>query len=80
MDCLIEGARTLVSADSYRDRRTLMKQVAEDALARRCLDGSYFVSKAWYEKSFCCFKTFYGKLILIQSTILPRAFLTSKLN
>lgn len=34
-----------------------MKQVAEDALAGRCLDGSYFVSKGWYEKSFFALET-----------------------
>ncbi|PON72999.1 Ubiquitinyl hydrolase [Parasponia andersonii] len=50
MDCLIDGARTLVCADSYRDRRTLMKQIAEDVLAGRCEDGTYFVSKAWLQQ------------------------------
>lgn len=50
-DCLIDGARTLVSADSYRDRRTSMKQIAEDALAGRCEDGTYFVSRAWYDSA-----------------------------
>lgn len=44
----MDVARTLVSADSYRDRRTVMKQIAEDVLAGRCEDGAYFVSKAWY--------------------------------
>lgn len=53
MDCLIEGARTVVSADSYRDRRTLMKDVANDVLAGKCQDGRYYVSRTWYDcKSF----------------------------
>ncbi|EXB60443.1 Ubiquitin carboxyl-terminal hydrolase 26 [Morus notabilis] len=47
-DCLMDGAHTLVSADSYRDRRTLMKQIAEDVLAGRCEDGTYYVSKACF--------------------------------
>ncbi|XP_015885340.2 ubiquitin carboxyl-terminal hydrolase 26 isoform X2 [Ziziphus jujuba] len=50
VDCLIDGARNLVSADSYRDRRTVMKQVAEDALAGRSQDGTYNVSKAWLQQ------------------------------
>ncbi|XP_008219811.1 PREDICTED: ubiquitin carboxyl-terminal hydrolase 26 isoform X1 [Prunus mume] len=50
MVCLTEGARNVVCADSYRDRRILMKQVAEDALAGRCSDGEYFVSKAWLQQ------------------------------
>ncbi|XP_024020762.1 ubiquitin carboxyl-terminal hydrolase 26 [Morus notabilis] len=49
-DCLMDGAHTLVSADSYRDRRTLMKQIAEDVLAGRCEDGTYYVSKAWLQQ------------------------------
>ncbi|RXI09976.1 hypothetical protein DVH24_021742 [Malus domestica] len=35
MVCLIDGARNVVCADSYRDRRIIMKQVAEDALAAK---------------------------------------------
>ncbi|XAR57648.1 Ubiquitinyl hydrolase 1 [Bertholletia excelsa] len=47
-DCLVEGARSMVSADSFRDRRTAMKELAEAALAGKCLDGPlYYVSKAW---------------------------------
>ncbi|XP_062097645.1 ubiquitin carboxyl-terminal hydrolase 26 isoform X3 [Humulus lupulus] len=50
IDCLIDGARTLVCADSYRVRRTLMKQIAEDVFAGMCEDGTYFVSKAWLQQ------------------------------
>ncbi|XP_038696687.1 ubiquitin carboxyl-terminal hydrolase 26 isoform X1 [Tripterygium wilfordii] len=49
-DCLIDRARTMVSADSYRDRRKLMVDVAKDALAINCLDGRYFVSKPWLQQ------------------------------
>ncbi|KAH7859363.1 hypothetical protein Vadar_000087 [Vaccinium darrowii] len=46
--CLLEVARNMVSADSYRDRRTSMKELAEAALAGNCLDGPlYCVSKTW---------------------------------
>ncbi|KAK9289140.1 hypothetical protein L1049_017613 [Liquidambar formosana] len=52
MDCLIDGARTMVCADSYRDRRTLMKELAEAALAGNYhLDGkSYYISKTWLQQ------------------------------
>ncbi|CAN6540179.1 unnamed protein product [Malus baccata var. baccata] len=50
MVCLIDGARNVVCADSYRDRRIVMKQVGEDALAGKCSDGIYFVSKAWLQQ------------------------------
>lgn len=59
MVCLIDGARNVVCADSYRDRRIIMKQVAEDALAVKCSGGMYYVSKAWYDcKLFCCLLSF----------------------
>lgn len=49
-DCLLHEASTMVSADSYRDRRTSMKEIAEAALAGTCFDGPlYFVSKAWLQ-------------------------------
>ncbi|XP_050366869.1 ubiquitin carboxyl-terminal hydrolase 26 [Argentina anserina] len=48
--CLTDGARDVVSADSYRDRRILMKQVAEDAIAGRCSDGTYYVSRSWLQQ------------------------------
>ncbi|KAL4565064.1 hypothetical protein LXL04_029146 [Taraxacum kok-saghyz] len=48
IECLKETARATVSADSYRDGRTLMKEYAEAALAGKCLDGPlYYVSKSW---------------------------------
>ncbi|XP_052209579.1 ubiquitin carboxyl-terminal hydrolase 26 isoform X2 [Diospyros lotus] len=51
IDCLFEGAHSMVSAESYRDRRALMKELAEAALAGKCLDGPlYYVSKAWVQQ------------------------------
>ncbi|KAM1224734.1 hypothetical protein ACFX1S_043812 [Malus domestica] len=50
MVCLIDGARNVVCADSYRDRRIIMKQVAEDALAAKCSGGIYYVSKSWLQQ------------------------------
>lgn len=35
-----------------------MKQVAEDALAGRCSDGLYYVSKSWYDWKLCCILSF----------------------
>lgn len=49
MDCLIDGARTVVCGDSYRDRRTIMKQIATEAIQGTSVDGAYYVSKAWYD-------------------------------
>ncbi|KAG5555021.1 hypothetical protein RHGRI_012533 [Rhododendron griersonianum] len=49
--CLLEVARNMVSADSYRDRRTSMKELAEAALAGKCLDGPlYCVSRTWLQQ------------------------------
>lgn len=53
LDCLIDVAHTVVCADSYRDRRKLMKEIAEDVLLAKCEDGAYYISKAWYDYS--CF-------------------------
>ncbi|XVE71413.1 hypothetical protein DITRI_Ditri10aG0148300 [Diplodiscus trichospermus] len=50
MDCLIDAARTVVCADSYRDRRKLMKEIADDTLLGKCIDGTYYVSKAWLQQ------------------------------
>lgn len=53
IECLMETARTTVSADSYRDRRTSMRELAESALAGKCPDGQlYYVSKSWYVFSY----------------------------
>ncbi|GFZ00905.1 ubiquitin-specific protease 26 [Actinidia rufa] len=50
VDCLFEVAHGMVSADSYRDRRTSMKELADAALAGNCLDGPlYYVSKTWLQ-------------------------------
>ena len=48
MACLVDGAKSVVFADSYRDQRTLMRDLANDVIAGKCLDGTYFVSKTWY--------------------------------
>ncbi|WCJ44374.1 Ubiquitin carboxyl-terminal hydrolase 26 [Euphorbia peplus] len=48
--CLIDNARTLVCADSYRDRRASMRELASDVLAGKCLDGTYYVSKSWLQQ------------------------------
>ncbi|KAJ7966072.1 Ubiquitin carboxyl-terminal hydrolase 26 [Quillaja saponaria] len=49
-DCLIDGARTVVCADTYRDRRESMKQLARDILDGNCLDGNYYISRAWLQQ------------------------------
>lgn len=62
----MDGARMVISSDSYRDRRTLMKSIANDVLSGKCEDGMYYISRVWYVfKSpvtcrflitpFCCF-------------------------
>ncbi|KAL0862811.1 hypothetical protein Bca101_041929 [Brassica carinata] len=48
--CLMDGARMVVSSDSYRDRRTFMKSIACDVLSGKCEDGEYYVSKAWLQQ------------------------------
>ncbi|KAE8678665.1 Ubiquitin carboxyl-terminal hydrolase 26 [Hibiscus syriacus] len=50
MDCLIDVAHTVVCADGYRDRRKLMKEIADDVLSAKCEDGAYYVSKAWLQQ------------------------------
>ncbi|PPS12707.1 hypothetical protein GOBAR_AA07934 [Gossypium barbadense] len=50
LDCLIDVAHTVVCADSYRDRRKLMKEIADDVLLAKCKDGAYYVSKAWLQQ------------------------------
>ncbi|GLU01093.1 hypothetical protein SLE2022_184180 [Rubroshorea leprosula] len=50
IDCLMDMAHTVVCADSYRDRRTLMREIAENVLAGKCLDGNYYVSKPWLQQ------------------------------
>ncbi|XP_037495087.1 ubiquitin carboxyl-terminal hydrolase 26 isoform X1 [Jatropha curcas] len=50
MACLIDGAKSVVCADSYRDRRALMRDLASDVLAGNCLDGTYYVSKTWLQQ------------------------------
>ncbi|KAI9156221.1 hypothetical protein LWI28_002457 [Acer negundo] len=48
--CLIDGARTVVFADSYRDRRKSMKEIADSVLSGKLRDGTYYVSKAWLQQ------------------------------
>ncbi|XP_030550047.1 ubiquitin carboxyl-terminal hydrolase 26 isoform X2 [Rhodamnia argentea] len=50
VDCLKEAANRLVCADSYRDRRKTMKELADYALSGNCSDGTYYVSKAWLQQ------------------------------
>lgn len=48
INCLMDGARTMISADSYRDQRTSVKELADAVLAGNCPDGNlYYVSKCW---------------------------------
>ncbi|KAJ1420139.1 Ubiquitin-specific peptidase 48 [Sesbania bispinosa] len=49
-DCLIHGAQTVVSADTYRDRRESMKTLARDILDGNCLDGKYYISRPWLQQ------------------------------
>lgn len=49
IDCLFREAQSMALADNYRDRRTLMKELAEAALAGDCVDEKlYYISKPWY--------------------------------
>ncbi|CAJ1973795.1 unnamed protein product [Sphenostylis stenocarpa] len=50
LDCLIHGAMTVVSADTYRDRRESMKSLARDILDGNCLDGKYYISRPWLQQ------------------------------
>lgn len=49
-ECLLDMAHKLVSADSYRDQRTLMRVIAENIFSGKCLDGNYYVSKPWLQQ------------------------------
>ncbi|KAL1195061.1 Ubiquitin carboxyl-terminal hydrolase 26 [Cardamine amara subsp. amara] len=49
-DCLMDGARMVVSSDSYRDRRTFMKNIASDVLSGKCEDGMYYISRVWLQQ------------------------------
>ncbi|WJX16373.1 Ubiquitin carboxyl-terminal hydrolase 26 [Trifolium repens] len=50
LDCLIDGARNVVSADTYRDRRESFKQLARDILDGKNEDGKYYVSRSWLQQ------------------------------
>lgn len=51
INCLVEGASTMVSADNYRDRRKVMKELADAVHSGKCLDGNlYYVSKSWFQQ------------------------------
>ncbi|XP_054797302.1 ubiquitin carboxyl-terminal hydrolase 26 isoform X2 [Prosopis cineraria] len=49
-DCLIDGARSVVSADTYRDRRESMKHLAREILDGNCPDGKYYISRPWLQQ------------------------------
>ncbi|KAL2336663.1 hypothetical protein Fmac_011109 [Flemingia macrophylla] len=49
-DCLIDGAQNVVSADTYRDQRESLKQLARDILDGNCDDGMYYVSRPWLQQ------------------------------
>ncbi|GAV63630.1 UCH domain-containing protein/DUSP domain-containing protein [Cephalotus follicularis] len=49
MNCLIDGAHNVVCAASYRDRKILMKNLANEVLTGECLDGMYYVAKSWLQ-------------------------------
>ncbi|XP_004235069.1 ubiquitin carboxyl-terminal hydrolase 26 isoform X1 [Solanum lycopersicum] len=51
IDCLFREAQSMALADNYRDRRTLMKELAEAALAGDCVDEKlYYISKPWLQQ------------------------------
>lgn len=59
-DCILDEARGMVCADSYRDRRMLMKEIAEAALAGKHPDGKlYYVSRTWYGIYYLCINKLY---------------------
>ncbi|KAL6498056.1 Ubiquitin carboxyl-terminal hydrolase 26 [Orobanche gracilis] len=48
IDCIFEMGRSMQRANIYRDQRSLMKELAEAALAGEPLDGSlFYVSRSW---------------------------------
>ncbi|KAL0332705.1 UNVERIFIED_CONTAM: Ubiquitin carboxyl-terminal hydrolase 26 [Sesamum calycinum] len=50
IDCIFEMGRNVVRAHIYRDQRSLMKELAEAALAGS-LDGKlYYISKSWLQQ------------------------------
>lgn len=72
----MDAARDLVSGESYRDRRKLMKEFADSVLSGNCTDGTYYVSKAWYGwKIF-----FYMPLVAAFCKILPYKFFFMKVK
>ncbi|KAK9699606.1 hypothetical protein RND81_08G184700 [Saponaria officinalis] len=51
IDCLKDSARATVTADGYRDRRAVLKELAEAALAGKCPDDKlYYVSRNWLQQ------------------------------
>ncbi|ERM99417.1 hypothetical protein AMTRI_Chr12g267000 [Amborella trichopoda] len=48
VDCMRDFAKSVVSADNYRDRRATMKELAESVLAGKYFEGPlYYVSRSW---------------------------------
>ncbi|KAG8383772.1 hypothetical protein BUALT_Bualt04G0048500 [Buddleja alternifolia] len=51
IDCIFEMGRNMVRASTYRDQRSLMKELAETALSGEPLDGKlYYISKSWLQQ------------------------------
>lgn len=49
--CLFQGAHSTASADTYRDRKGPLIELAEAAIAGNCPDGPlYYVSKNWLQQ------------------------------
>lgn len=67
MDCLIAGARNVVCADSYRDRRISMKEIALSVLSGNYPDGTYFVSRTWYCLNILRFSYYASLLMLLEN-------------
>ncbi|KAI3972309.1 hypothetical protein MKX01_017913 [Papaver californicum] len=51
IDCVRDGAKTMVRADDYRDQRSSFKEIADASLAGKSLDGMlYYVSRPWLQQ------------------------------
>ncbi|XP_074286808.1 ubiquitin carboxyl-terminal hydrolase 26 isoform X2 [Silene latifolia] len=51
IDCLFDSARATITADSYRDRRAVLNELAEASLAGKCSDDKlYYVSRNWLQQ------------------------------
>ncbi|KAI3916826.1 hypothetical protein MKW98_001407 [Papaver atlanticum] len=51
IECLRDGAKTMVRANDYRDQRSSFKEIADASLAGKSLDGTlYYVSRPWLQQ------------------------------